>query len=386
MKSRIPILLLVFLLIPCWAISWKPGGDLGVYYKASEWLQRGWVTRLYSDNAEIGNFFYGPFGLAILNPLSLLSFHQANLLWLTLQSFSYFIFWFFLVKIFPEVLDPKRIPLFLLTWVVSIKPIHASFQSHNVQLMFAAILIFSEWNTQSKRKRDQLLSGILLSLLASIKIYPAFIALYYLLRKSHFVRLGLILGGLVSLVVPLLVFGFETGFSLPKQFVHNALHYHHIYDLSKDVVSLSLPSLLTTWLPVNWISAGAVSLITALMALLYFSWVFKTRRLISPQVERHSWAMSWAAMAMLNSTTRPDYFIFFVPAFISIPFAIKHSPRPVLYRVGLFISLALIAFITEWTLGSRDLTHYLESLRIPVIGVLLLCFMQFSNLRTMLKE
>jgi len=386
MKSRMPIFLLVLLLILCWGISWKPGGDLGVYYKASEWLQKGWITRLYSENAEIGNFFYGPFGLAVLKPLSLLSFHQANLLWLTLQTFSYLIFWSFLAKFFPEIFDPKRLSLFLLTWIVSIKPIHASFQSHNVQLMFAAILIFSEWKTHSKKRRNQVLSGILVSLIASIKIYPAFIVLYYLLRKSNFVRLGLFLGGLLSLIVPILVFGFETGLSLPKQFVQNALHYHHVYDLSKDVVSLSLPSLLTTWLPLSWISAGWVSLIVGLVAVLYFSWTFKTRHLISPQLERYSWALSWGAMAMLNSTTRPDYFIFFVPAFTAIPLTLKKNFRPALYRVGLFVSLALIAFITEWTLGSRELTHQLESLRIPVIGILLLCFMQFSTLHTMLKE
>jgi hypothetical protein len=73
-KIKLPLALLILLLIPCWGIAWKPGGDLGVYYKASQWLQNGLISTLYSNNAEIGNFFYGPFGLALLKPLSSLSF------------------------------------------------------------------------------------------------------------------------------------------------------------------------------------------------------------------------------------------------------------------------------------------------------------------------
>jgi energy-coupling factor transporter transmembrane protein EcfT len=91
-------------------------------------------------------------------------------------------------------------------------------------------------------------------------------------------------------------------------------------------------------------------------------------------------------MAMLNSTTRPDYFIYFVPSFASLPLLIEHSSKKLIYQLGTFISILLIAFITEWTLGSRELTHYLESIRIPVLGIILLCLMQFLAVRNKIKE
>lgn len=385
-KPKALLSLLILLLIPCWGIAWKPGGDLGVYYQASEWIQKGWVDRLYSNNAEIGNFFYGPFGLALLKPLALLTFKQANFLWLFLQTIAYVTFWHFIFKFFPELMEPKRIGLLLLTWIVSIKPIHASFQSHNVQLMFAALLLVAEWGSETSKPATKIFSGILVSLIASIKIYPAFIGVYFLIRKSNWVRLGLFLGGLLSLLFPIWVFGFHIGSTLPLEFVRNALDYHKVYDLSKDVVSLSLPSLLTTWLPKAWISRGAVSLVVGFLAIGYLGWTLQHRSSRAPKLERYFLAFSWAMMAMLNSTTRPDYFIFFVPAFVSIPLLTQTTPSRKLYLSGIFISVCLIAFITEWTLGSRELTHYLESLRIPVLGILLLCLMQFTALRNNLNK
>ncbi len=386
MKKKLPFILLFILLIPCWGISWKPGGDLGVYYKASLWLQKGWVTKLYSDNAEIGNFFYGPFGLSLLKPLALLSFSNANILWLILQTVSYLFFWRFLFKIFPELLSPQRTWLFLLVWLVSIKPIHASFQSHNVQLIFAALLAGAEWGSRSSKRSTKLISGALVTLVASIKIYPSFIAIYYLIKRKTSVKAGLLLGGIISLVIPVIIFGFSTGVSLPGQFIHNALNYHHVYDLAKDTVSLSFPSLLATWLPQSWINHGAISLMTGISSLLFFIWIALTASKVSPHEERNFWAFLWAMMGLLNSTTRPDYFIYFVPAFTSLPLLIEIASKKGLYQIGLVISVALISFITEWTLGSRDLTHHLESLRVPVIGILLLCLMQFMALRNSLKR
>ena len=226
---------------------------------------------------------------------------------------------------------------------------------------------------------------MLISLCASIKIYPAFIAIYYLLRRPSTVKAGLILGGLISLVVPLFVFGFAEGVSLPAQFVQNALQYNRVYDLAKDTVSLSLPSLLTTWLPPYWVSYGAVIFITGTSSLLFFIWAFLTRQEDELLNERHFWAFLWSMMALLNSTTRPDYFIYFLPAFASLGVLIQTQPKKIVYRYGILVSVLLISFITEWVLGSRDLTHYLEGLRIPVLGIMTLCLMQFMALRTVSK-
>jgi len=385
LKKNLPYILLFILLIPCWGIAWKPGGDLTVYYKASTWLQNDWVSKLYSNNAEIGNFFYGPFGLALLKPLSILSFSNANLLWLLLQTVAYLFFWKNLFLIFPELLNPKKLSLFLLAWIVSIKPIHASFQSHNVQLMFAALLTSSQLSNSSQNTTQQNIGGAIVTLLSSIKVYPWFLAIYYFIHSKKAFRVGLIFGGVISLLVPLFVFGIRTGVKLPIEFFENARKYHQVYDLAKDVVSLSLPSLLASWLPQSLLNLGAIGITVGSISLLFFSWIILNSKKITSDKERYFWTFAWSMMGLLNSTTRPDYFIYFVPAFVSLSLLIQHQKQKRIFHLGLVISVLLISFITEWTLGSRELTHYLEGLRVPVLGILLLCLMQFLALRNTLR-
>ena len=171
-------------------------------------------------------------------------------------------------------------------------------------------------------------------------------------------------------------------YSIAKFYIPQDDHY----DLAKDVVSLSLPSLLATWLPRAWLDLGAIGISVLTISLLFFSWVAFGTKKIKCNDDRYLWAFAWSMMGLLNSTTRPDYFIYFVPAFASLALIKRSGTKSKFFQLGIAISTGLIAFITEWTLGSRELTHYLEGLRIPVLGILLLCLMQFIAIQATLRE
>ena len=368
MPPKHKIALLTILLATCWGIGFKPGGDLNVYHQAAQWIASGKTDHIYRDNAQIGNFFYGPIAFTLLRPFGELQIETMNWIWLGLQTVAFLFFWIGLTRLFPTA-------WFLLAWVSSIKPIHASFQSHNVQLMFAAILVWAEIGSRQSNKIKQAAAGAVVVLLTAIKIYPGFIALYYLLRRPNPVRYGLLIGTALAALIPILTFGPRLGAYLPFEFVKTALTYHHVYDLGLDTVSLSLPSLLARWAPQLWLDYELIPIVVGIIAALFF-----VRR---PAPEPRNWALALALMGLLNSTTRPDYFIFFVPAFC----ALSELRNSISTKVGIAISLLLIAFITEWTLQSRDLSHRLESWRVPVLGIMLLCsLLWFQSVSENLKR
>jgi len=86
-------------------------------------------------------------------------------------------------------------------------------------------------------------------------------------------------------------------------------------------------------------------------------------------------------MALLNSSTRPDYFIFFVPAFASIVEIWQNHKVGWSYISATLLSIFLIAFTTEWVLGSKELNNLVESWRVPAVGMIVLCIILHMLLR-----
>jgi hypothetical protein len=83
-----------------------------------------------------------------------------------------------------------------------------------------------------------------------------------------------------------------------------------------------------------------------------------------------------ALMALLNSVSRVDYFIFYLPAFAAlVQYQLEQHPLGAWFPTVVIASLVLLCGINEWTLGSNDWNHRLEGWRIPVFGMLMLCFL-----------
>ncbi len=379
MLKKSKLFLLFVLLIPCWGIALRAGIDYSVYYKVSEWVNRGKLIGLYKDSFQIGGFYYGPLSLVLLKPLALFSFDAGHWVFLFCQTLAYVCFWFFLMKLFPErnaspsdsIFQRKHLA-WLLVWAVAIKPIHSSFQCYNIQLFYAAAFILAEFLTQSKKSSFQFLGGVLISLIASIKFFPGFIVLLYWIIKSNRVRLGTIAGAALAVLIPVLAFGWETGIGLHFDLKESLHLYHSTYPLKNQIFFLSLPSLLATWLSPFLVLSQieAITLILNLsLSLLFFVFAWKQRN----NLEAHSYlfALGLALMTIINTSTRVDYYVFFIPAFCVLTELWQDSGVSKL-KASTLIAFALMYLVSEWTLQSSELNHRLEAYRVPVVGMLIL--------------
>jgi hypothetical protein len=371
------IFFLFALLVPCWVIAYHGLGDLPMYYAVAGYNAQGELSKIYGDNAGVGHFFYAPLSLVLFGWMPFFSYPVVKVLWTLINTGAYVLFWAGLFRLFPLLQRKEVIWPFLLVWIVSIKPLHAGFQSHNVQIILAAGFVWAEIFSRAETKAKRVISGALVALMGMVKVFPLFIAGYYFLFRSREVRWGVAGGFVLGLLLCALFLGPESTLTLHQTFLNNLALFHNFAPLTQDAVTLSLASLCATWLsPVLGMSTAL--LINKILSLclvggfLFFVWGRRHER--SQRYQISLWALALAVMTVVNSSTRPDYFVFFVPAFAALA---EMGAAKIWARIspwGVFVSFALIALISEWVLGgNRDLGHKLELLRLPVVGMLVLC-------------
>lgn len=379
-KSR--LFLVFLLLIPCVVITLRYHVDFVNMYQTAKWTHED-LTRIYADNeaSGLGRFFYGPVMLVLIKPLGRISFVAAKWVWVGLQLSSYCLFWILIHRLFPPL--NKTMLGWLLVWVGSINPIHNNFQSNNIQLMLMVMLLLSEVWASGKNKTRRFLAGFLVSLAGAIKIFPLFIVVFYFLTKARSVRSGIVVGLSFALAAPVLVFGYPDTLNLFHGFYQNLASYHRENDLIKIVDILCLPSLLARlWTPfmdpttVSWITRGVIVGIS----FLFYSYAWRQRANPNHRFQLHLWSLGLALMTLLNPSSRPHYFIFYIPAFCCL---VEWWNENMLSRwlwAGTWVSFALIAFTVEWIVGSKTLNNFLEGLNLPTLGMVLLCLLLVVSL------
>lgn len=381
MSNQVKLALLFILLVPCWVIAVHGVGDIGMYYAVAGYAKHLEFEKIYGINAGVGHFFYGPLSLVSFGWMPWFTYEQVRWIWILINTVAYVAFWWGLHQLYPFLKDRRTSWLWFFVWVTSIKAIHASFQSHNVQLVIAACLVCGEYWRRDKRAWVRFMSGWPTALAGVVKVFPLFVSLFTFLRGDRKVRIGIMTAGVVGVALPFAYFGFKPALNLYQVFVGNLGSFHDYAPLTKDAVTLSLASFVATWFS-PWIGMSGASLVTTVVSAILVIWFL----FVIKRDGIHYFSLGLALMALVNSTTRPDYFIFFVPAFASLA-QIWHERRPsVWFVVGVGSSLFLIDLIAEWTLGSRELGHQLELYRLPVIGMMILCLTLCLATRTSLTH
>ncbi len=360
-------LLTIALLAACIGIAKQYEVDVTTIYAVASIKD---VAESYVQQGNhAGRFFYGPFSLSLIRPLGVFSFVQTKWIWIALQTLCFFTLFHFLYRLYPEI--KKSFLFWILTFIFLINPIHNNFQSNNIQLMLMAVMVFAEGLSEGNR-RQQFFSGFLLSLIASIKIFPAFICLFYFLSKRKSVVLGLLAGGIFALVSPFLFFGVDTTFRLYRDFVTNVSSYQADNELTRHDI-LSLASTITTWTE-GKVFYGKEWLSTFLFVTFsssYFLVVWLARK--SKSVQRDLWAIGLLLMGVLTPSARVHFWVFAIPAFCQ---ALQNLGVEKVFRSTkgglLLLSLFLIAFTTQAIWG-KNLNDHLEYLRVPIVGLFLLC-------------
>ena len=379
MAPKLKAFLLFSLLVPCWIIAAQYDIDLVNLYKVSEFSKID-LSLVYAYNGLLGRFFYGPVSLILLWPLSWMSYEEAKWVWIVLQTLSYGIFWYCLYKLYPLLSERTIFWGWLVVFILSINPIHNNYQSNNVQLMIMAALVAAEVWTQSTKEWQQVLAGVLVAVVASVKVFPFFLVVYYYLTRNRAVREGLLLGCALCILAPMLFFGYEETTLLFKNFLGGLGTYEADNSLTGREDILCLPSLISRWLPPS--IAPLVTKISILgISGVFFAWAWWTeRKSTDPRVKIHSWALACALTAFLNPSTRPHYFILYVPAAASVLEVIYATQSKRLMTAGLVVATLLIAFTVEGVVG-KELNNKMEAFSLPTYGFLVLTIVLMVALR-----
>ncbi len=369
MKYRFQLFLLFVLLIPCWVIAAHYDIDLVNIYAVAGYLV-GDIKRVYGSNGQLGRYFYPPFTLILIKPFAYFSYTVVKWFWIVLQTACYVVFWRGLYRLYPVLKEQKFFWPWILIFIVSINPIHNNFQSNNIQLMLIAMLVAAEVHSR-KDGKAQYWAGGLVSLAAWIKVFPAFMAVYYMLVKPKKVKAGLVIGFLFGLLTPLAFFGWEQGISLYRDFYLAVTTYADDNPLTLSPDIMCLPSLLARFfkwvVPVEpqvaaMISKGVIIAVSAVFfTASYYKLVIK-----KATTQLHFWALALSLTVFLNPSTRPHYFIFFVPAYVSVLAMYHKEKRPFDYFL-VVLSVLLVAFTTDAVLG-KTLNDKVELLSLPTIG------------------
>ena len=88
------------------------------------------------------------------------------------------------------------------------------------------------------------------------------------------------------------------------------------------------------------------------------------------------WTLAFSLTVFLNSSSRPDYFMFYLPGFCFMVSQWRENTG--IEKVCVILSFVFIALTQQAVLG-RDWNITLQYARVPVVGMALLVFAQTFN-------
>lgn len=375
MQKNARLGLLALLLIPCWVVAVRFDVDLVNLHFVADVAHRD-LTRVYATNGNLGRYFYGPVSVVLAYPMGWFSYVVVKYFWIVVQTIAFVIFWRYLAKLYPWLEDKRRFWAWFAIFIVAINPIHNNFQSNNIQLMLAAVLVMAEWFTIAGSERAQRLAGAAVAIAAAIKVFPGFVAAYYIFTKPKAVKLGVVAGTAISLIAPYVAFGLTGGNTLYRGFFSNLTTYNVENSLTRVMDILCLPSLLERWFTVDGVLPSgvqtAIRVFILVISAVFFVLAWRGTRAATPTRQIDWWAMAMALSVMLNPSTRPHYFIFYIPAYCSVFGAVFDGRGRAYFVPLLLVSVALLAFTVDAIVG-KPLNDFLEFQSIPTYGMLIVC-------------
>ena len=385
MERRTKLFFLVLLLVPCWVIARKYEVDFVILHDTMRLLHDGGFGRIYTENVgniTVGRYFYPPFSLIVFGLFGTVSFVVAKWIWIALQTLWFVLLWRLLGEVYPFLKKPEMRWSWLLVWAMSINPIHNNFQSNNIQLMLFAGLLGAELLIRRGDSRAQFVGGFLSVSPGAIKVYPFFISAYYFVSKPKAVRWGVVAGVLFTTLTPFLVFGGHNGVVLYESFFTNLIKYGQSNPILTTVDIASLPAMMERFfeygLKVSAKSSLRIATITVgAIAVVFLGYAFGRRKSIARDSRDgvHLWVLAMLLAVLLNSSTRPHYFVFYLPAFCSLCelIADRKLGRKLgwITTIGVLISGALLGLTAEAMVG-HQLNDRLEAWCLPAMGMVLL--------------
>jgi hypothetical protein len=383
-QKRTKVFFLILLLIPCWVIAAQYNIDLVNLHGTALMLLKT-PAQVYESHDGLGRWFYGPFSLVLIQPLGHFTFIAVKIFWIALQTLCFFAVWRLLGRLFP-FLEQRTVRWgWLFIWALAINPIHNNFQSNNIQMMLAAVLLYAELLAETENGLAQFFAGFLCALTAAIKVFPLFLCAFYFVTRSRALKLGLLAGLAFSVLLPFAFFGPEVAGAQFHGFFHNLATYHEDNSPIKIRDILCLPSMLSRWLTPEAVAQATgqasveaqwvVRAVVVLLSGLFLVSAWRGSRAVTSANDRsrtYWWALAMAMMTFLNPSTRPHYFIFYLPAYCAVLDMLYQQSAQTLLKVGVILSAILVALTTQGVLG-KALSFQAEMHSLPTMGALILC-------------
>ncbi len=369
------------LLVTLWGagvvIAIKYEVDFPVFYRAIQ-VSASSPVHAYSADLMYQNgprFYYGPLTLVIARPLAWFNFKSAKYFWVFLQTIAFVVFWNFLLKHF-DVLRKNQVA-WLLVFASSINPIHLNFQSNNIQMMILAFLMVAESLSTKPSTGKQILAGLIIPFLGCIKVFPWFVIVYYFLGKSWAVRWGLVIGMMLSFALPLLVFGWNDGLATYQVFYSSLGKYQQHNSFIESTNLQCLHSLVASLLPDRivegpWFPLLANSLFVSIGSLFFF-YVWKSgKKIANPIFQNALWTLTIGLMVFINPSSLGHYLVFLVPGVAAGFELLDRLPNSVCEKILMWGGALIIMVVVDGMIG-RTASHALQKIRIPAMGMLILC-------------
>lgn len=377
LAKRWRLALLMILLVACiWAGKHGGGGDFFVLRSSVMAAWQGNLTQVYLRETS-GPYFYPPFSLVFFGIFSLVANEGvAIVINVLFHTLSYLGLWWGLARFFPNLFKANHFWAWFFCFCFSIAPLHLDFMGQNINLPLAAFAVLAEAFRQRRGKRNEFFCGFLSALIAWVKVFPAFLTVTYFIRGSRELRWGVFTGGIMGLLLPFVVFGRGALFLYHEFF--DILNIYHDKNGIAANAALNLPGWVARWslaiLPKS-IAMSLTLVLPILVALLFFIWLLRMSEKQAQTRNLSLWAVSMGLTVFLNSASRPDYFMFYVPLFASI--AVHWKELVIREKMMLGAAFCFIA-LTQQAMVGRELNIDLQHLRIPVIGMALLFIAQVS--------
>lgn len=387
-SSRPHAFFILALFVPCLWIGYLYNVDLIVLFDTTHLLTAQQWERIYSaagENGSIGRYFYGPFSLILFGLFGFLPYAAVKAIWLIAQSIGYFLFWWLIGELYPWTRERRYFWFWSLFWFLAVNPLHNNFQSNNIQLYLVVALLGAEWLSRSPHRRASWIAGLLIAAAGAVKVFPYLLFGFYWLAKPR-LRPALLTGLLVTLGLPFLVFGPERGLFLYRAFLANVATYGQDNSFIRVEDICCLPSLLARHLYYRWGVAETVSgpyiklFIVALAGIfLIYVWRKAARFNQRPAGYEAVWPFAFTLLAFLNPSTRPHYYVFYLPALAYLLQRWIEQGASVIYKLMVIGSVILIAASQEGVTG-KALNNLLEAWSVPTYGMALLCALALQQM------
>jgi hypothetical protein len=213
-------LIALAVVICCVQQLWRKDGDPDVFVNAARLLMQ--RQDIYGLPTEHGNFYYYPPFFAFLNiPLTFLPEWLVIVLWalasVVLLGWSMAAFYSGMTgrPFFSLPAKTRWVVCFFATLMTArFIILHLRFGQSNI-FVLALVVLGLRWVTSNQRARG----GVAIALSMVVKLTTLPFGFWFLARRSGRVLLGMLLGGLLGVLLPALVIGFEKDVSYHREWI-----------------------------------------------------------------------------------------------------------------------------------------------------------------------